>query len=427
MNFDKITQTKSPENNNTEIAENKIQSIKKDQTNYDFSNLGVDKTQSNVSTEDTNKEKILNIKNRINQTYKENNVDIQNKETEEFWYRKAQEKAEIIIQDINPDMSVTASYRTIALLNGEKHTGLVLYFKDNKNTNKSWTMEIAKNDEYINTLLEKSIKKIYDKTEEENSTLKNDDDVQTSEQNLEKIYTSEKTKTIEEIDLIDQANEITDFLRKKYNMPKLLVPPEAIHIILKNNWNFNGTAFYDERTKTIFIKETEKKLLLKKRLIHEMLHAKTNNLLPKLLNEALVESMTIELMSFFENDKITKNELLDSKQLIKMFPNERTSSGNPVFSENTFLAYLDENKKINSENFTYKKERSILSLLISKIQKKNTRNFATEKQAFDFLVNANIADNKKAIIEFFGAEILTNLKKYKNDISKLEKYVGEIP
>jgi|GEM_PF-1222275 len=350
------------------------------------------------------------------------------------WYKKAKEKADRFIAEIDPDYSVEIVNTDSRSDNGTNvENSISLYFNHTKNSKLSWTMSIRMNDDYLNNRFEDVVKNIYNKrihSEKENIANDAEDHEDADDdfgyQELPEIEGKEKSKGEAELRIIELANMITDRLRSKFGLKNVPVPDRAIHIIREADWSSKGTASYIEELRAILVKEPEKLQIFKKKVIHEMLHLKSLNILPVVLNEALVEQITIESMKLISDDPYTSTECSQSEYLQEKYKDHRTENGEPLFDEETFLAYVGKDRKLHAESFTYKKERRLLDGIIDNIYKKSGGMFASRDEVFGLFVSASFTGNTKPleiIDQIYGSGTFEKLKQTK-DVDGVEKVLG---
>jgi hypothetical protein len=347
-------------------------------------------------------------------------------------YEKAQAKAETFLKDIDPDLSATAEKREVQLDNGQKFMGWVLAFKHSRDPDIEWTMDIGKDPDYLDTRFESVVRNIYAERGQEQAAVRDAagyEDVDFGDQRFEELEGKEREQTNEERQLVDQANIMTNLVRQRFGLPGIVVPYEAVHVIKKDEWQGRGNALYNEGKKAIAVKETERNLSFKKKVVHEMLHAKIGNILPGPLKEGLVESLTKRLMKRYGEDPVTSSDSRDSRKLQSAFGNERTENGERLFGDDTFLAYVGEDGRLHSDNFTYGAERKMLETLTEKMAERSGGKFASGEEAFDALTKADVMGDREAlrvIDECLGEGVLTRMYEIGDDVETLEKYVASL-
>jgi len=158
-----------------------------------------------------------------------------------------------------------------------------------------------------------------------------------------------------------------------------------------------------------------------------MFHLKLRNLLPHPLVEALVESLTIQALKKHGKDSLTRKELKVSGELTEKFGDEQTEEGEPLFTKDTFLAYVGKDGRLHSENHTYSKERSVLGMLTEKMQASGR--FTSKDEALSALVSAEGRGDKDALQvldECFGEGTLKKIYDIGDDVDTLEKFVSSL-
>lgn len=106
----------------------------------------------------------------------------------------------------------------------------------------------------------------------------------------------ERSKRVFEIKTIQEADNLTSRVIKKYGLDPTSVPSQAIHIIDESKWP-GGHAFVSLEHGDVFVCENEDVDLLKMVIIHEMFHLKGVNFLPIPLTEAIVERLTSQALN----------------------------------------------------------------------------------------------------------------------------------
>jgi len=213
-----------------------------------------------------------------------------------------------------------------------------------------------------------------------------------------------------------------------YGLEGVSVPDRAIHIVKSLEWKARGTAMYVEELNAIILQETPKLQIFKKKIIHEMFHLKSNNLLPRIFNEALTEKATMEAFRLIEKEPTTSLERMMSEKIQKEYPNHKSEDGSPLFSEDTFLAYINDEGAICSENFTYRQERDLLDKFTQKIFEKSSGLFKSKDEVFKVFLRANLSGDSsllEIIDKVYGKGTLQSLHKAGNDISKLREIIEQ--
>ncbi|MEN9341884.1 MAG: hypothetical protein RIQ54_140 [Candidatus Parcubacteria bacterium] len=103
----------------------------------------------------------------------DNNFSLSEQEKEDMeanlWYIKAREKVLEFLPDIDPDLTVDIQESVITPDNPAmpRYETPTLIFRHASNPNIKWTMEIKKNDDYIDTKLEDGVRYLYNKQKEQ--------------------------------------------------------------------------------------------------------------------------------------------------------------------------------------------------------------------------------------------------------------------
>jgi hypothetical protein len=342
-------------------------------------------------------------------------------EEERKWYEKAKEVAESFLLDLDPELSVRVEVRDIYLYaTGKTHADRVLLFEHASNSAIKWSMDIQEDDEYLTHNFEMIVKNIYERkasnTHYRERTTGDYEDVEDPYNNpkLESLASKEREKSEAERFLIAEADYITNVVRERFGLPRLTVPERAVHIIKSEEWIGDGTASYieGEGFKAILIREMPKLLIVRKKLVHEMLHLKSTNLLPKWLNEAVVERATISLMHEFATNPLLDQEIADSKAVQGAHSDWVDQDGESLFSRDTFLAYLDENDIPHAENFTYREERDALENIMNEVYERSNGLYDSSEDVFRIFVKVALTGDTEELDrmnQIMGEDILKKL------------------
>lgn len=298
---------------------------------------------------------------------------------------------------------------------------------------------------------------------------------QFDDQIFEKLKGREREKTPDELKIIDLANSASDKVRKKYEMDDFRIPPINIHIFKENEWpqDRHDDAFYDSAVQAIAIREQPARIVLMRKIFHEMLHFKSYHALqaiieenPKIikehrmgltvnsrdggkryftnLNEAVTEELTKKFISQASKDSFFSQETAKTRNIIDKYPRAKNDSdGLPFFTKDTYYAET-ENKgtwresvgrlfgkqKLFSERFTYQNEREILNMLIEKIFERSRGKFTNKDDVFDVfakgMITGNILPVGRIVDGIFGKGTLRNIGELDKDIKKQEEYVRSL-
>lgn len=380
-------------------------------------------------------QKLENEKILLTQFRADKDKEKQDHEVAIEWYRKAKVKADEFIAKIDPAYTVKVGLVNIRLIDGSfVQDCLVLDFNHAENNDLSWSMSIGMDDDYLNNTFESVVKNGYSKMvsgEKEDSFVnrENYEDINRDFDNKElaEIEEKERGKNDIELEMIDTVNGITDRIRARFGLEGIFVPYKAIHIIKKADWSeTGGNACYVERLKAILIKDSEKLLILKKKLVHEMLHFKSSNILPTFLNEAVIEQMTIEGVKATDGDLSTLLEYRQSKGIISKYGKHRDKNGDLLFGQETFLAYVGRDENLHAVNFGYPEERRLLGDIIDTIYAKSNGIYFSRDEVMNVFAKACFTGDSKPleiIDQIFGAGTLEKLRLLK-DVSGAKKVLG---
>lgn len=367
-------------------------------------------------------EEMLKQKERLEETLK--------------WYKKAKEKADTFISSVDPLYSVEVISVNVSLNGGAEQESIVLAFRHNQDSSKEWTMNIDTSDEYINGRFENVVRGIIEeKAQEFVPDRQNYEDVEDGfgDQKFEELEGKERMKSREEMQVIDLTNEVTDKVRQAYGLEDISIPDKAIHMIKESEWEGKGTAMFVEELKVIAIKETPRLQIFKKKIVHEMFHLKSNNLLPKAFNEAVTEKATMDAFRLIENEPLTSLERMQSEKIRSEYPHARSEDGSPLFSEDTFLAYVDDKGMLHSENFTYKEERELLDTFTQNLFERSNGLFKSKDEVFRTFLRANLSGDSsllEVVDRIYGEGTLKAMNEAGSDVSKLREVIeakGEVP
>lgn len=249
----------------------------------------------------------------------------------------------------------------------------------------------------------------------------------------------ERKKTPEELKIISLANAATNQWRRKYGLKDFNVPQNNVHIIAENMWpQEKGTALFNSMLQAIAMREQPAKLVLVKKVFHEMLHFKSYQALqvtspanPVLseyrlgltaqardgeriyfgsLNEAVTEEITKEFLATVVSHPLFAQEVQQTRAIRVRHPNAVTASGEPLLNDDTFYVSQEsrsswrdalgrlfggrrERVSLVAEEFTYKRERNMLNTLIDKILDRNRDRFADRGEVFDVFARSMMTGN----------------------------------
>ncbi len=376
---------------------------------------------------------------RIEQSSEEDApASLEREETESLemtreWYERACDRAKQILVERGYLYAVKVSCDEIKYDSGETTESYVLRFTHHSgDNNKSWTMEIGMTEEYIQEGLELAIDKIVlnkSGIELEEDNKKNEPEDLFGEQVFAKLEGKERDKSAKETGIIDRANKDINLLRMKCGLPEFTIPRRAIHVIAKGQWNHEASAVYVEELRAIAIKETPADIVFYKKVIHESLHANIDNtMLPKMLNEALVESVTVDMVNKNRDEDLMQDRS-HTDTVMERHEDSLDYDGNVMFSEETYYAWVDEYGRLNAESFTYKPEREALQLLLKKVAERDGgQQFINEEAVREEMLKAVFSgegDRLGFITKYFGADAVDKLS-LARDPEQLMKVVAEL-
>lgn len=313
-------------------------------------------------------------------------------------------------------------------------------------------------------------------SETEKKQILQDSEERFNDQVFKEMKDKEREKTPEELQIISLANKATNEIRRKYGLEDFDIPPDNIHVVTKEAWpREKGVAFYNSMMQGIAIREQSAKIVFMKKIFHEMLHFKSYNALqitsgenPEFdeyrvgltvhtrdgkkmyftnLNEAVTEEMTKKFATkLFDNSLFTK-ESKQTKNIMIKYPGSVTASGEPLFSDDTFYAKIEDKeswsetvghksdlqekpKKMITKVFTHQQERKILNTMIDKIYERNSEKFQTRDEVFEVfakgMMTGNILPAGRLIEKTFGSSTLRRIGELDQNIQAQETFVNSL-
>ncbi|MCA9354729.1 MAG: hypothetical protein KC877_04380 [Candidatus Kaiserbacteria bacterium] len=334
-----------------------------------------------------------------------------------MWYERACDQAQSYIDAHGYLYDVSYYDAEVKLDNGEVTESLVLRFSHRTGgTAKDWTMSIKMTDEYLDdqfeTVIEHVILSKNFETEIDERSEGGDDGF--GEQEFEELKGKDRDKTGEELALLKQTNEDINRLRTEYGLSEFIVPERAVHVIKQEHWVLNEKAIYNPRLKGIGIRETPANIVFYALATHESLHANVNNyLLPIMLTEALVEATTIEMVRNQRNATIDRDRK-NANAVMWQHEDALNEYGDPLYSEETYYAYVDDVGQLRSIEFGYQLERDALQMLLKKVVERDGGvRFKDEKEVQKELLHALMADDPSMlnfINDLFGSDAMDKLQ-----------------
>ena len=257
-------------------------------------------------------------------------------------------------------------------------------------------------------------------------------------------------KTEEEIKIINLANSEINNIKQKLDLPLLNIQPKNIHIVKRETWTASEEAYYHNHSQSIFITEdlTKKKLEFLHIALHEMLHFNSYNSLQILknephldtyrvglgclsrdgkkyyfskLNEGVTEELTKKIMLNLIDDPIFKEERKKTADMVSKYP-EVAINGKEIKTDNKDIFYLEaEGGKATADSFGYKKQRSLLNILVGKIFDLNIKHYQNKEEIMEIfykgMFDGNLLPLGRLIDGSFGKDTFRHLgeldEKYK--------------
>lgn len=295
---------------------------------------------------------------------------------------------------------------------------------------------------------------------------------------FEELKGKEREKTLEELEIISLANEITNEVRKRYGLDNFNVPAKNIHVIKADKWpkeKVTTPAVYNTTFEGVVMQEHPSRIVFMNRALHEMLHFKSykalqitdekNSLLVDYrvgltinarngkkryftnLNEAVTEEITRRCFSKLSDKPVLIREIKQTKEIKEKYPDAITNSGEPLFNGDTIYAEVEgkktwseivgnffgkgeKSKRISTERYSYLKERGILNVLIDKLFEKNKEDFHNREEIFELfakgMVSGNVLPIGRLIDTTFGKGTLRKIGELDNQIDEQEKIIRSL-
>lgn len=196
----------------------------------------------------------------------------------------------------------------------------------------------------------------------------------------------EKSKDMEDIESIKDADERTTKVLESYGLPPTTLALEAVHIIKQEEWP-EGEAFFS-RKYGLFVCEEDNPDDFKMKLVHEIFHFKGINFLPIPLTEAIVERLTCQAINV----------------------DDQTLEGNAIFSG----------------VYTYNEFRLLLDEMLAKIVQKSGYD---QLQVFSCFAKAHLTgvlEYLSLLDEFFGQGTSKRLNELNNDPESLRQFISTL-
>lgn len=310
----------------------------------------------------------------------------------------------------------------------------------------------------------------------EKERIKREFDDQFDDQVFAALVGKERAKTPEELRIISLANELTNNLRKDYELEEFNIPPQNIHIVKRDAWpkHIKASAIYMSSLQGVVSREQEANLVSLEKILHEMVHFKsyassqvTKSQEAELreyrlglvvhardgrsqyfrnLNEAVTEEITMELMGKVLHHPLFEKEVKQTEELGSRYPDAATADGEPLFDEDTYHAGLadrttltdragrligrERSRKISTEHFTYQRERKILYDLIAKLFERNPQKFSNETEVCAVftksMMTGDLFSLGKLVDGTFGKGTLRKIGELDDDIDAQEQFVKSL-
>lgn len=296
-------------------------------------------------------------------------------------------------------------------------------------------------------------------SEDEKKKILKEKDAQFDNQYFEELKESEREKTPKELQILDLANRCTNEIRQRYGLSAFDIPSQNIHIIKKDKWPKEESAFYSSMMQAVALREQSASIVFIKKVVHEMLHFKSYNALQIIngddgklgeyrvgltvstrdgesiyfrnFNEAVVEEITRNILAKLASNPLFVEDVKQTSGIIDRHYDAKMSNGKNLFDRNTFYAEMENrSNKINTESFTNEKERKILNILIDKLFEHNNELFKSRKDIFEMfsraMMTGNILPIGKLIDHTFGEGVFRKIGELDEKISEQEKFVNSL-
>ncbi len=284
------------------------------------------------------------------------------------------------------------------------------------------------------------------------------------DQAFESLKDKEREKTPDEFKMISLANAATNEIRRKYGLDDFNVPADNIHVIKKEAWwKEKSSGVFVARLQGVAIEEGRSKSGFMKTAFHEMVHFKSYHSLqltaeenPELLeyrmglvchsrdgkdmyfknlNEAITEEITKRYAKKFVDEDLFKEEVEQTRKIMRDNPDAITESGSPLFNGDVFYAEIlnelpNGQLEISVDRFTYPSERKILNILIEKILARNSDKFKNKDEVFEVfekaMITGQILPVGRLIDETFGPGTLRRIGELDEDIQAQRELVDKL-
>jgi hypothetical protein len=295
-------------------------------------------------------------------------------------------------------------------------------------------------------------------------------------QAFENLKGKEREKTAEELQVIALANELTNNLRRQYELEDFDIPPRNIHVITESAWKESGetgSALYASSRQAVATREQPANIVFMEKVAHELLHFKSYGALQvpvdqnkvgeyrlglivhardgkteyfRNLNEAVTEELTKRLLANVQNHSLIKAEIEQSRTIRDRYPHAMGKDG-PLFNSDTFYAevegkkswgeavgrmfgFPEPTKKISVERFTYAPERKMFNMLVDKLFERNKEQFSDREEVFEVfakgMMTGNLLEIGRLVDGTFGSGTLRHIGELDGDIKEQIKYIESL-
>lgn len=248
--------------------------------------------------------------------------------------------------------------------------------------------------------------------------------VQQDHPSLQEIEAAERSKTKEEVVIIDFVNRASNTLIERYGGQAINIAPDQVHVldkkrVPKNFEKLHGS--FETSSYGTVVKEQPGKYPFAAATFHEMLHAKSrisykpnkNEVAPVLkrkriglqledkngrssrfrwMNEAVTEELTIKFVRACIELKKWGDEIEATKDFL--FQNEVDSDVQKdiYFAQPEKRGWFGKKKtEATLEEYSYRTERKALHVLVDFIYELNKGNFKSRQEVFDVFARAMIS------------------------------------
>jgi hypothetical protein len=286
----------------------------------------------------------------------------------------------------------------------------------------------------------------------------------------EVLLSREKEKTLEQKEIITLADKLTNELLQRYGLPEFKVPVDNVHVIDRGKWwldtKLDGSYF--SSWQTIFVKDEDFKLFMFGTIVHELVHMKSYNAMQlkrgfdddtsvtdyrsgletsardigvdvhyfELINEAVTESLAIEVFNQAKTDPMFATELADSTDLVHKLPVYDVHKNPDIYyvreEKNYPVGQEGDEDQVGIHKASFKHayigERRALNILIDKIMTHHPE-YKDRQEIFDLFAQAVLQGNMMPLVRLiegtFGRGTFRSLGEC-SDVKKLKKLVKSL-